>query len=425
MNNTLEAWILTIGNEIINAVISDTNREAIARELLSKGIAVRGMSSVPDEPQDIADALETAMRHAPVTVVSGGLGPTEDDKTAASVAAWLKAPLELDGVQLGRIEDRFRKWNRPMASANIKQAMLPKGSTAIPNDYGTAPGFMIEKDGRIALFMPGVPSELKRMLREQGIPLILNKFGQSSRYFATTMLHVYGYSESKLQEVLEDLARDEDGYHLAFLPRFPIIRLKIDVQAGDESTANERLAQKKNAVVERLRENILSDDGKHMEELIVSMLLERGKTLTLAESITGGMMGEWLTRVAGSSDVFMGSIVSYSNDLKMDVLGVPAETISEHGAVSHECAREMAVGAKRVGKSDFGLSITGIAGPGGGSDLKPVGTFYVGLATPDEVITRGFLLPGTREWIRTLGAMQSFDLLRRYLSGYRIHGAEQ
>lgn len=425
MGNTLEAWILTIGNEIINGVITDTNRETISRELRSVGISVKGMSSVGDDPLLIADALGSAMRRAPITVVSGGLGPTEDDKTAASVADFLGVPLELNEEQRVRIEDRFRQWGRPMAPSNVKQAYFPLAATPIPNDYGTAPGFAIEREGAIALFFPGVPRELVRMLRERGIPLILDKVGTPEQVFRTRTLQVYGLSESKLGEILADVASDEDDYHLAFLPRFPIIRLRMDVRAGTAEEADKILQAKQMVVAERVGENVISDDGRPMEQVILDLLEERELTLALAESITGGMIGEMVTRRPGSSRTFMGSIVSYSNDMKVRLLGVSEKTIEEHGAVSHACAREMAAGARRTGHADVGLSVTGIAGPDGGTKDKPVGTFFLGLATPDTILTRGFFLPGLREWVKTLAAMQALDLLRRHLLGYRLHGSTE
>ncbi len=424
MDKILSAWILTIGNEIINGVITDTNREAISRELRSVGISIKGMSSVGDDPPLVADALAQAMERAEVTVVSGGLGPTEDDKTAASVADFLRVPLKSDPEQLSRIEERFRQWGRPMAVSNAKQALFPEGATPIPNDYGTAPGFMIERDRRIALFFPGIPRELIPMLRLKGIPAILERFGSSNQVFRTRTLHVYGISESKLGEILADVARDEDDYHLAFLPQFPIIRLRMDARGRTSEEADQKLDAKQLVVNERLSESIISHDGRFMGEVVLHLLKAKQLTLALAESITGGMIGEMLTRVPGSSETFMGSIVSYSNDMKTGVLGVSDETIRNHGAVSHRCAREMAIGARRVGKADIGISATGIAGPDGGTPDKPVGTFFLGLSTQDATISRGFLLPGTREWVKTLAAMQSLDLLRRHLLRYRIYGNE-
>ncbi len=425
MNTRLEAWILTVGNEIINGVITDTNREAIARELRSAGIGIRGMSSVGDDKAHISEAVKLAMDRARITIASGGLGPTEDDKTAASVADFLGVPLRTDPDQLARIEQRFALWNRPMSASNAKQAMFPEGAIPIPNDYGTAPGFIIEKDGRIALFFPGVPRELVRMLRERGIPAVSERLGRSAQIFKTRTLYVYGLSESKLGEILADVAQDEEGFHLAFLPRFPIIRLRMDAHGPDSESVERRLALKQQVIVERISENILSYDGRSMEQVVLEILRNKGWTLALAESITGGMIGEMITRVPGSSVSFMGSVVTYSNAMKSSVLGVSPDTLSTCGAVSHRCAREMAIGAQKAGGADVGLSVTGIAGPDGGTADKPVGAFFVGLATPETVMTRGFLLPGERAWVRTLAAMQSLDTLRRYLLGYRIHGQEE
>ncbi len=425
MGKPIEAWILTIGNEITNGVITDTNRETISRELRSVGIGTTGMSSVGDDPALIADALGSAMNRARVTIVSGGLGPTEDDKTSASVAAFLGVPLESNEEQLARIEERFKQWGRPMAPSNAKQALFPRGADPLPNDYGTAPGFMIEKDGSIALFFPGIPRELVKMLREQGIPAIMKRFGTPRQAFRTRTAIVYGLSESKLGEILADVSRDEDNYHLAFLPRFPIIRLRMDAVANTEEEAYRILDSKQNILNERIQENIISTDGRSMEAVVLDLLVARGLTLALAESITGGMIGQMITGVPGSSRTFMGSVVSYSNEMKRKILGVRGQTLIDHGAVSHACAREMALGAREVANSHVGLSVTGIAGPDGGTPQKPVGTFYLGLATPDTVLTRGYLLPGLREWVRTLAAMQALDLLRRHMLGYRVYGTEE
>lgn len=425
MDERLEAWILTIGNEIINGVITDTNRETVSRELRSVGIAVRGMSSVGDDPSAIADALRVAMECARITIVSGGLGPTEDDKTSASVAAFLRVELRVDEEQLSRIEQRFAKWGRPMSPSNAKQALFPEGAIPIPNDYGTAPGFMIETNGRIAVFLPGVPRELVRMLRERALPMINERFARRRRIFRTRTLYAYGLAEARLGEILCDVSQDTEDFHLAFLPRFPIIRLRMDASAATEEEADEKLLARQRIIEERIQENIISADGRSMEQVVLGLLEEKGLTLGLAESITGGLIGEMITRVPGSSRTFLGSIVSYSNEMKTSLLGVSGETLSNFGAVSPRCAREMAIGARAAAAADVGLSVTGIAGPDGGTPDKPVGSFFVGLATSDGVVSRGFFLPGERGWVKTLAAMQSLDLLRRYLLDLRIHGTEE
>ncbi len=336
------------------------------------------MTSVPDHVDAIKDALTLAMDRARVTIVSGGLGPTEDDKTAQGAAALLGAPLELDKEQLSRIETRFKKWGRPMAPSNAKQALFPVGATPIPNDYGTAPGFVIERDGRLALFFPGIPREMLPMLRERGIPIILERFETPLQVFKHRSIHVYGLTESRLGEILADLAVDEHNYHLAFLPRFPIIRLRIDVRGENEKDVDALLAEKQGQIEARIKENIISVDGHSMERVVLELLEARNMTIGLGESITGGMIGEMLTRVPGSSKTFLGSVVSYSNAMKVEALGVSEKTILAHGAVSSQCAEEMAFGARKIAKAAVGLSVTGIAGPDGGSDAKPVGTFSSG-----------------------------------------------
>lgn len=422
MSESITAWILTIGNEIINGVITDTNRESISRELRSVGISVRGMSSVGDQESEIVEALKYGMEKADLTIVSGGLGPTEDDKTAASAAILMGEPLELDEEQLERIRNRFSRWGKPMSSSNTKQAMLPRKSVPIPNDYGTAPGFAIERSGKYALFFPGIPAELLPMLREQGLGLIWERVGVPQKFFRNKMTIVYGHSESRLGEILADVAKDTDDCHLAFLPRFPVIRLRIDAMGSSYEDAEKIIMARQDQIRQRILENIISEDGSPMEEVVIRLLEERDLTVTLAESITGGLIGELLTRVPGSSRTFMGSIVSYSNRMKIDSLKVPAGIISAHGAVSHECAQAMATGARLAGASRIGLSVTGIAGPDGATPGKPVGTFYVGMATQESVTSRRYFMPGKREWVKTLAAMQCLDLVRRSLLGYRLHG---
>lgn len=423
MSQNLSAWILTIGNEIINGVITDTNRENIARELRAVGVSIRGMASVGDREEEIAESLRYAMGQADLTICSGGLGPTEDDKTAASAAMFLGESLQLNEEQLQRIKDRFARWGRTMSASNSKQAMLPLSSIAIPNDYGTAPGFAIGKDERYALFFPGIPSELIPMLRERGLPLIWKFFGSSGKVFKNKTTIVYGLSESRLGEILSDIAEDTENCHLAFLPRFPVIRLRIDAIGSDDREVSLIIKEKQDQIRARISENIISEDGLAIEHVTVRMLEEKNMTLTLAESITGGLIGEMLTRVPGSSKSFMGSIVSYSNELKTDLLKVAPATIAEYGAVSHECAKSMALGARLAGSSAIGLSVTGIAGPDGGSPDKPVGTFFIGMSTEEHLISRRYLMPGKREWVKNLAAMQALDLLRRSFLGLRLHGS--
>lgn len=422
MSDSPSAWIMTIGNEIINGVITDTNRENISRELRSVGISVRGMSSVRDVEEEIVDALKYAMEKAEITIVSGGLGPTEDDKTAVSAAMLLGEDLVLNEEQLQRIRDRFTRMGRPMSPSNTKQAMMPRSCAPLPNDYGTAPGFAIEHSKRYALFFPGIPAELIPMLREQGFPFIWNRIGGKRKSFRNKTTIVFGYTESRLGEILSDIARDTEDCHLAFLPRFPVIRLRIDAMGANDFEADAIVEAKQAQIRQRITENIISETGASIEEVVIRLLEERNLTLSLAESITGGLIGEMITRVAGASRTFMGSIVSYSNELKTDVLNVPKSVIEQHGAVSHECAKAMALGARLTGRSNVGLSVTGIAGPDGGSPTKPVGTFFVGMSTDETLMSRRFLMPGKREWVKTLAAMQTLDTLRRSLLGYRLHG---
>lgn len=422
MSSNLSAWILTIGNEIINGVITDTNRENIARELRSVGIAVSGMSSVGDQDTEIMEALDYAMNKADLTIVSGGLGPTEDDKTAHSAALFQGQPLELNEDQLRRIQGRFAKWGRTMSPSNAKQAMLPRNSLPIDNDYGTAPGFAIQRSNKYALFFPGIPAELMPMLRERGLPLIWDRIGGQKKVFKSKTTVAYGLSESRLGEILADIAKDTESCHLAFLPRFPVIRLRIDASGENDEEAGRIIDLKQDQIRNRIPENIISEDGGTIEETVIEILQDRNLTLTLAESITGGLIGEMLTRVPGASKTFMGSIVSYSNDMKIRILGVSEETIVKYGAVSHECAQEMAVGARMAGASSIGLSVTGIAGPEGGTPNKPIGTFFVGVSSAESVTSRRYLLPGGRQWIKTLAGMQALDLLRRSFLGLRLHG---
>lgn len=424
MKSMLEGWILTIGNEIINGVITDTNRETISRELRSVGISIRGMSSVGDDIPAMINEIDRAMRLSSVVIVSGGLGPTEDDKTSEAVAKMLNVELTFDAEQFERIKDRFQKWGRPMADSNRKQAFFPKGAEPLLNDYGTAPGFMIERNGSMAMFFPGVPRELTKMLKEQGIPRIFSKFAYPQSIFRSQTVMVYGLSESRLGEILHDVAIDEPGFHLAFLPRFPVIRLRLDVSGEEVDHVEDKMKTKLNAILDRIGENVISAEGKSIEQVTLESLKNRKLSLALAESITGGMIGELITRVPGSSECFMGSIVSYSNEMKTGILKVSPKTLQQYGAVSHQCARQMAIGARSVGCSDIGLSVTGIAGPDGGTKQKPVGTFFVGMSTNDGVLSKGFFLPGPRDWVKTLAATQALDLLRRWLIGIRLHGEE-
>lgn len=417
------AAILATGDEIVGGRTVDTNSAWIADKLAALGIDVVAFLAVSDDVDRIVWAWQSAVERADLVIATGGLGPTSDDLTSDSVAEVAGVPLQLDDRQAGRIREFFRSRGRAMPENNLRQAMIPAGADVIDNPVGTAPGYRVaiaRGNGTTAVGMvfPGVPREMKPMFEDAALPWIAART-DPGRVVVSRTFSTFGLPESALDERLRGAVPAERG-RLAFRASFPKISVRVSVAGSPEGAAAE-LDALAGEVRARIGDVVYADDDSSMEQVVGALLAERGLMLATAESCTGGLIGSRITDVAGSSDYYSGGIVAYSNDLKQRVLGVSVKTLEEFGAVSEQTAREMATGALRVGAADIAVSTTGIAGPGGGTADKPVGTVAIAIATrsngAENVDSRLHRFWGGRDWVKMLTAQVALDWIRRSLVG--------
>ena len=416
MNKSIikSAEILCVGTELLLGDIVNTNATFISQRLAELGISVFRHTAVGDNPARLKAALADALLHADLVITSGGLGPTYDDLTKETVAEYFGAPMELDAHSLERIEGYFKRVGRIMTDNNRKQAMMPRGAVIFDNDYGTAPSLAIsggENDSKTVIMLPGPPSELVPIFREKIIPYLRER---SDRVLVSRNVHIFGMGESMVESKIEDIMKNSTNPTVAPYCKEGEVRLRVTASAEREAKAREMCDE----VIEKISatevgEYIYGVDIDSLERAVVEFLRERGLTLALAESCTGGLVAKRITDVSGCSDVFMGSCVTYANEAKMRVLGVNAETLEKYGAVSAETAREMAKGARERIGSDVAVSLTGIAGPGGGTAEKPVGTVYLGISTKNGEEVRKLSLSSmrSREYIRMVSASNAFDMV--------------
>ena len=415
----MKAAFLAIGDEIVGGLTTDTNSGFIAGELRAVGVEPVAGFSVPDDEEAIVRTLERALAEAELVVCTGGLGPTADDLTTACVARLAGRELVLDEASLGLIEERFRSRGMEMPPNNRKQALFPEGCTIVPNPTGTAPGFIcaVERDWvtrHVACF-PGVPRETRGMVPATLVPWVQAR--NPDRRFASRVFSTFGLTESKLDELLAGVVSADEA-RLAFRAAFPRIQARLTVSGAPGDDLEARLDALEARVRERLGTAVYAVGDEGMEETVGRLLREAGLTLAVAESCTGGLIGHRVTEVPGSSAYFLLGVATYSNEAKERVLGVRPATLAAHGAVSTQVAEEMAEGARRLAGADIGVSTTGIAGPGGGTAEKPVGTVCVGLAWEGGAWSRRYDLGERgRSWIKETTAQIALDRVRRHLLG--------
>lgn len=413
--------IITTGEEVLSGQITDTNAAWISQLLNQQGLDVTRRFTVGDRCEDLVDLFRERGQVADVVIVNGGLGPTVDDLSAMAAAQALAQPLVENADWVAVLTERYQKRNRPLLQANLKQALLPSGADLIDNPIGTACGFQFTLGKARFYFTPGVPSEMKRMLRDEILPDVQQRF-QLKSHILLRRLHCFGIAESRLGSLLADIDLPQ-GIRLGFRPHLPVIEIKIMGRGEDEDHINARIDQTADVIYERVGAAIFAEEGQGFADVIQQAMIARGWHLALAESCTGGMVADMLVARPGSSAYFDRGFVTYSNQAKMDMLGVAAETLATHGAVSAATAREMALGARCRAGVDVAVSVTGIAGPDGGSSEKPVGTVGFALAVPDRVYTVVFHLPPWgRRVVRLISAHVALDLLRRYLAELPVIG---
>ena len=410
------AEILSTGDEVRSGALVDSNSAHIAEVLEEASLEVTRHSTVGDDLAAISSIIKEIGARSDVAVVTGGLGPTTDDLSAEAAAMAAGVDLCEDDSALLLIESFFKKRQRLMNPLNKKQAMLPEGSKCLENPVGSAPGFAIRIENCLFFFLPGVPSEMKKMLSEKVIPEISDLQGGIREFSLIRSISTFGLTEAAVNENLLSIIDDYPGIKLGLRATFPEIHVKLYARGIDEKKVSELLERATESVINKLGKRVLSSKGEPMELVVGNILKTKKATLAVAESCTGGLISNMITNVPGSSDYFLFSGVTYSNDSKIKLLGVQQAIIETHGAVHEETAKEMAVCAKRISGATYGLSTSGIAGPAGGTEEKPVGTICIGLATPGEVKGFRFVFQfGDRLMNKKVFAVTALDLLRREL----------
>jgi len=409
--------ILSIGDELICGQITDSNSAVISAALIDRGLRVQRHVTVGDCEPDIIDALADLGRGSDAVIVTGGLGPTADDLTAAAAARATGRRLLLNEEARSHVRDMSGKLaNLIVCPLNDKQAMIPSKAVLVPNPTGTACGFYLTHNGNFMFFLPGVPSEMQRMLNDSVIPFLMERVSKK-RVIRCEHLNVFGPCEAEVDRLLEGIARPALGLQLGICVSFPAMRITLRAEADSEEAVAALLAPAVKMVRDRLGDYLFSLGEVTVDETLAALFRRQVVTLALAESCTGGMIAQHITSVPGSSLYFLEGAVTYGNQAKMHRLGVEAQLLAERGAVSKEVAAAMAKGIRATAGSDLGLAVTGIAGPEGGTDEKPVGTVFISLAAAEGCWTKRFTFGGSRDEIRTITAWTALDWLRRYLAG--------
>ena len=406
----MKAEIIAIGSELLTPDRMDTNSLFLTEELNKLGIEVVRKTIVGDNRDLLAEAFRDALERVPLILASGGLGPTEDDLTRETVAELLHRKLILDEAILKYIEGRFRQLGREMPAVNVRQAMVPDGAEVLDNPRGSAPGLWLEDKARYIALLPGPPRELKPMYLEQVLPR-LEKRRSGIRMFHRE-LRVAGMGESALEQRIKPTYTRYSDVQTTILAAPGEIQIHLRMWTDNAIEAQQTLDEIVQSFELALTDRIYSKDGSSMEEVIAQLLRANQATISAAESCTGGLLAERLTSISGSSSYFLGGVVCYSNDLKTSWANVPAELIQTKGAVSSEVAKALADGIRRSVGSTLGVGITGIAGPGGGSEEKPVGTVHIALSHAGGVKERGVRFPGDREAIRWHASQLALDMVR-------------
>jgi nicotinamide-nucleotide amidase len=416
-----KAVILSTGDEITTGKVVDTNANYLADKLAEIGIDLEAVITVGDVPERLEWAWRTAIGLGDVVLSTGGIGPTVDDLTTETIARVAGVKLWRDQASVEHMKRLFSSINRIMPENNLKQADFPEGAEVISNPLGTAPGFRmpVTQNGHTAhlIVMPGVPREMKPMMEDSVIPWINRNRGINTVY-AVRIFQTFGLSESGLDEAVAGLIKPEEA-KVSFRASFPQISLRLRVE-GQPNEVELKADELSKRVREKIAQYVYAEGDVSMEETVGKLLGEKNITLAVAESCTGGLIGHRLTNVAGSSKYFLGDLVTYSNEMKMDLLGVSKETLDTHGAVSEECVREMAAGARTRTGASVAVATSGVAGPDGGTADKPVGTVCLALSSNDKNLTRRYQFRGTRDWIKLITSQVALDWLRRYALGLEI-----
>jgi nicotinamide-nucleotide amidase len=405
--------LVAIGNELLLGFTIDTNGAEIARSLSAVGVEIVRRTAVPDQPAAIAEAVGEALRRTGAVITTGGLGPTRDDMTKTAVAELYGAPLEFDETVWNDIVTRFARVQRVPAVSNRGQAEVPRGATVLRNKWGTAPGLWLEGPPGLTVMLPGVPSEMRKLLEFEVVPRLAGR--TTGTVVRSRLVRTTAIPESTLAERMGDFEREIAPLTLAYLPGLEGVDLRFTAWGLVPDEADRRLAEAASLARTRAGEHVYGEGDVDLAAVVLEHARRAGLTLGAAESCTGGLIGARITEVPGSSDVFLGGVVAYDNRIKTEQLGVPAPLIAVHGAVSDEVARAMAEGARTRLGADLTVAVTGIAGPGGGTEEKPVGTVWFAVASPAGTDARRIIMLGNRREIRERAAQTALYLVLRRL----------
>jgi nicotinamide-nucleotide amidase len=407
--------IITIGQELLNGSRSNANAAYLGEKLSSMGAVVGRACSVADDTAAIENEIAAAMGRSDLVVTTGGLGVTADDRTRQAVARVMGRKLVLDEEVLERVRARFEARGRQMPEINVSQAMVPEGARAIENRRGTASGLLFERGGVLLFVLPGPPHEVRAMFESFVSPYLEGR--GLRRLSQDRVLRTTGLTESEIAELVAPIAKRLARTDVAYLPSVTGVDLRITGRGSTPAEAAKTADSSLDKLSARLESFVYATGPESLEKIVGCMLSMRGATVSVAESCTGGGLGRTLTRIPGSSDYFKGGVIAYSDELKKRLLKVKAATLKSQGAVSGAVAGEMAAGVRSACRADFGLAVTGVAGPGGGTEEKPVGTVHIAVASADTVRIRGHRFEGGRSAVRAAATQAALELLRRTLMG--------
>ena len=419
----MDVEILTIGTELVLGYVVNTNAADMGKTLAAAGFAVRRSAAVSDDPPLVREAVQAALDRTGTVIVSGGLGPTKDDLTKAAVAELLGRPLRRDQGIVEQLRERFKSRGvANMPESNLVQADVPEGAAVLANPIGTAPGLWIEDGARLVVLLPGVPKELRVLMEREVMPRLAAKRGTGNGEGGTVVrsrtLRTTGIGESALADKLGDYEKQlGPGVTLAFLPSVAGTELRLTAWNAPEPEVDAILSRAVGAIRPRIEDRIYGEEGQDLAAVVLELLEKRDLKIAVAESCTGGLLGARLAAIPGASKRYRGGVIAYDNEVKLQLLGVSADALVEHGAVSEAVAREMAAGAARALDTETAIAVTGIAGPDGGSEAKPVGTVWFGLKLGDTVRAFHLVLPGDRHDIQARAAQYALDFMRRMLAG--------
>ncbi len=403
--------LIMTGDELLDGRVINTNASELGEILNEQGLKITRVTTVGDHPEELEQAFQRAAKEMDITIVTGGLGPTDDDRTSEILAKVARVPFVQDESSWKRLQDFFRQKGRPMASSNEKQSFFPKGARIIPNRLGTADGFSLQIGHSHFYVMPGVPREMRAMFKEDVLPAILKLLGPQHRLPQRQTFKLFGQGESHIADLLADLYPLPEGIEIGYRAIYPEVHLSLIARTEIDNSLFQKLEKE---IQTRLSDYIYTSDQRDFIDVFADSIKQVGATLALAESCTGGLLASLLTEKAGASDYFLSSAVAYSNEAKTQLLDVPKELIEKNGAVSAPVAQAMVEGALKRSGASHAIAITGIAGPSGGTPEKPVGTVYIAVSSQQKLSVHLFRFPSPRKRIQIYTAYTALNILKRH-----------